>query len=97
MEEDLKTKLNRETAKAEWSALAPFFAGDRMVAVKSGVDLIEVAVHIAENNVDTVKTLQDNGTIFRPDENQALHWHEQKSVLWAVVINPWVLVQETSK
>lgn len=93
-EETLAQKLNRETAKTQWGVLAPFYAQGRMVGIAKGQDLIETAIAIAEDNAAKIKELQDKGLVFTPTDDNAKHWHESTATLWALVVNPWVLVQE---
>lgn len=95
-EEDVRQKLNRETAKIEWQALAPFFATGQMLVLSQGEDLIEVATAIAEDKADNISALQSANKLGPASDQQASQWHQQNAVLWAVVIKPWVLVQETS-
>jgi len=94
--ESLASKLNQETAKIAWGALAPSFAQGRMICVSAEHDLIKVASAIAEDNADAVRKLQATGGLFQPTDAHAKCWHETEAVLWAVVINPWVVVQEPS-
>jgi hypothetical protein len=32
--------------------------------------------------------------VLNASDEMALSWHESQSLLWAVVVKPWVLVQE---
>ena len=97
MDEDLKTKLNRETAKISWDELQRFYAAGSVVAVKSGLDLIKVAEHFSSDNTAEVAPLLESGDVYRPDDSQAEQWCQQQASLWAVVIAPWVLVQEVNE
>ena len=94
MEEDIRLKLNRETAKIDWQSLAPFFATGQMLHLAKGNDLIEAAAAIAEDDAKKVKALQAANALSNASDQQAQQWHEQNATLWAVVIKPWVLVQE---
>lgn len=93
-EESLFNKLNRETAKIEWTALAPFFAQQRMICLAKGEDLINVAIAIAEDDAATIKQLQADSKLYSPSDTDAQRWYDEGAVMWAVVVNPWVLVQE---
>ena len=91
---DLTTKLNRETAKIAWTELQRFYASGSVIAVASGIDLIQVAKLISEDNAQAVEQWLADGKIYRVDDSQAAKWLEDDLVMWAVVVAPWVLVQE---
>ncbi|MFA7555108.1 MAG: DUF2288 domain-containing protein [Spongiibacteraceae bacterium] len=93
-ETDLKTKLNHETAKMRWAELQRFYASGSVIGVAIGVDLIEVAIEFTEDNQAAVAQRLAAGTVFKIDDERGMAWHEQQPELWAVVIAPWILVQE---
>lgn len=93
MEESVRSKLNRETAKLDWQAVAPFFARGQVIAVQPGTDLIEVGASISEDNIELVKAWQQQSVIFTPSDADALCWHQQNTSFWGCVINPWLLIQ----
>lgn len=94
IDKDLKTRLNKETARISWQELQRFYASGTLVAVKPGIDLIEVACHFSSDNKQAVESLMGEGSVFQPDDAQAQDWFEREASHWAVVIAPWVLVQE---
>lgn len=89
----LKAKITGETAKIPWRELQRFFAQGRAIAVAEGVDLVEVAGAITEDQADAVKTWMESGKLDNVSDEQALAWFEADALVWAVVIRPWVLVQ----
>ena len=94
-EEDLRTRLNGETSKIAWNELQKFYAKGRVIGVATEQDLIEVACEVSRDNKEVVEQWLQTGVIFQVDDQMARKWHENKSTHWAVVIAPWVLVQET--
>ncbi|MCR8923339.1 DUF2288 domain-containing protein [Dasania sp. GY-MA-18] len=92
-EEDLRTKLNRETSKISWHELQKFYAKGAVIGVAAGMDLIEVGVQISADNKTLVQQWLADGSISQVNDQQAQAWYEQEQMLWAVVIMPWVLVQ----
>ena len=92
--QDLKTKLNQETARINWQELQRFYASGAVVAVKPGCDLINVACHFANDNKLEVASLLKTGSVFQPADSQVQGWYDRQAERWAVVISPWVLVQE---
>jgi len=93
-EEDVKSRLNRETARIDWEELQRFYARGVVVAVNPGLDLIEVATHFFKDDKQAVELLMSEGAVFQPDDEQARDWCERKVSHWAIVLAPWVLVQE---
>ncbi len=93
----LRAKLNLETAQLQWPELERHFARGDVIKVAMGMDLVEAALHIAENNAATVQTWLAEGRIARADMSDAEDWHARQPMFWAVVVAPWVLVQEVVK
>ncbi len=90
----LRAKLNLETAQLQWPELERHFARGDVIKVAIGTDLIEAALNMAENNTDQVQAWLTDGRIARAGMNDAEDWHARQPVFWAVVVAPWVLVQE---
>jgi hypothetical protein len=92
--ETLRAKLNLETAQLAWPELERHFARGDVVRVAVGVDLIEAALLIAENDAAEAQAWLSDGRMSRADMNDAEDWHARQVQFWAVVVAPWVLVQE---
>lgn len=90
----LKAKLNLETSTIAWKDLQPFFAAGQVIAVNENLDLIDVAAQIAQDNKKQIEAWMTESKIAKVTDQQATNWYEQDSSLWAVVIRPWILVQE---
>lgn len=97
MSEDPSTlyaKLLGETAPISWAELQPFFARGALLRVASEVDLIEAAQAVAQDDRETVAEWLAKGHMVALVADQAQDWLERDPPLWAVVVAPWVLVQE---
>lgn len=94
MNEFEKAKVNLETAKIYWSELQRFFAKGEAVWVSNDLDLIEVAHQFSIDNKTQVQKWLENKRVALVSDEQALCWIENDAQLWAVVIKPWILVQE---
>lgn len=92
----LRAKLNLETARLAWPELERHFARGVVVRVKPGFDLVDAALQVAENNTGAIQAWLADGTLARPDMEDAQRWHAAQQVFWGVVVAPWVLVQETA-
>lgn len=91
---ELYAHFNAQTAKLDWPELARHFARGVVVKVAPGLDLVAVAVAMAQDRSDEIETWTQAGQIHRASDDDARDWHEQNSVFWAVVVAPWVVVQE---
>ena len=93
----LRAKLNLETAQLAWPELERHFARGDVIKVAPGMDLVDTALTVAENNAATVEAWLANGRIARAELSDAEDWHARQPMFWAVVVAPWVLVQEVLK
>ncbi len=92
--EGLRVKLNRETGRIAWRELQRYYAQGRAVAVDPRLDLVEVALRLAQDDVERVARWMRRGEIGPVSDPQARVWYQREALLWAVVVSPWVLVQE---
>lgn len=95
--EILRAKINQETAKIRWSSLQRFFAQGTAVWVDQGLDLVDVALAMAEDSAERVGSWTVEGRVAKVSDAQARYWIEQDALVWAVVIRPWVLVQDAER
>ncbi|KAF0205312.1 MAG: hypothetical protein FD173_1074 [Gallionellaceae bacterium] len=93
-QEILRAKVNLETSRIAWKDLQRFFASGGAIAVSSDLDLVEVAFQISEDNKKQVAQWLSEGKIGPVSDDQALAWYEADADVWAVVVSPYVLVQE---
>ncbi|WP_321348228.1 DUF2288 domain-containing protein [Halopseudomonas oceani] len=83
------------TAQIEWKVLEPHFARGDLLAVDAALDLVQVAAAMMEDNSEAIKGWMDSGKLQVASDSCAADWAERNpDTLWAVVIRPWVLVQE---
>jgi len=93
----LRAKLNLETAQLTWPERERHLARGDVIKVAIGMDLVDTALHVAENNAATVQAWLADGRIARAELSDAEDWHARQPMFWAVVVAPWVLVQEVVK
>lgn len=92
---DLETRLNGQTAQIHWLELQRYFARGVVRQVAVGMDLITVGRAIIDNENSTVQAWLDAEVLTVPDEGRAQRWFDANTKLWALVVAPWVLVQES--
>lgn len=93
MNNEIEQKINSETAQIRWSELQRFFASGNAIAVDASLDLIQVASEITNDNAIQVKAWMDAGLVDVVKDSQAQAWYEENTLVWALVVKPWVLVQ----
>ncbi|WP_313306662.1 DUF2288 domain-containing protein [Stutzerimonas balearica] len=90
----LYAKLLGETAAISWPELEPFFARGALLRVAGEADLVAVATAVAEDDRSKVEVWLTSGELAKMPAEQAMDWAKRRPDLWAVVVAPWVLVQE---
>ena len=93
-EKILRAKVNMETSRIAWKELQKFFAGGSAVEVSPELDLIEVAYQMHSDNKIQFKQWLEHGLVEKVSDERALAWLNSDAELWAVVVSPWVLVQD---
>lgn len=88
-----RARINSETAKIPWRELQRYFAAGKLRLVALGLDLVEVAYALHQDDTESVQRWVANAELATVSDDQARRWYEQDAVLWAVVVKPWVLVQ----
>ena len=88
-----RAKINSETARIPWRELQRFFAAGKLRLVAPGIDLVEVAYALQQDDLDAVQAWVDGEELDAVSDDQARQWFEQDAELWAVVVKPWVLIQ----
>lgn len=92
----LKARLNTETAKIGWEEIQRFFAKGQVFIVANELDLIETAAKIIQDEKGSVEEWLDQKLILQATTEDAKRWNQSDPDLWAVVVAPWILVQEAA-
>ena len=91
-----KAKVNLETSQIPWQELQRFFAAGLAIAVNTDLDLIEVAYQFSIDNKPLVENWLNKQQIGLVSDQQAIDWLNSNAEVWAVVVKPWILVQDTA-
>jgi hypothetical protein len=91
---ELHDLLNAQAGRIGWDELARHFARGVVVWVAAGTDLLEIAESIVGDDADQISGLHAAGKLARARDEDAVRWSADKTEFWAVVVAPWVLVQE---
>ena len=90
---EVRAKLNRETAKIGWMELQRYYAAGNVLAVAESADLIAVAEAFHTDSAEQVKQWPESGTVAPVDDASAAAWVGTDAEHWAVVVAPFVLIQ----
>ncbi|MBI0325569.1 DUF2288 domain-containing protein [Burkholderia plantarii] len=90
----LYTQLLGETAKIDWCDLERFFAQGKLLSVARDLDLVSVAEAIAADRTEQVTQWLAAGHVVRMPAELAQDYAARTPELWAVVVSPWICVQE---
>ncbi|RBP25360.1 hypothetical protein DET50_12362 [Marinobacter pelagius] len=94
--DDIKAKLNLETSRINWHELQTYYARGQVVRVAPELDLLEVAAELTADNKAQFEQWMQKGEVGDVSPDVARTWYDRNAELWAVVVAPWVLVQDRS-
>ncbi|MBP0011658.1 MAG: DUF2288 domain-containing protein [Roseofilum sp. SID2] len=93
--EDIRERLTQEIDRAQWQWLKPHIARDNVVVVTQGLDLVDVGVAIATDQLTSVQHWISEQLIAKPTLEQLNHWERVEDQQFeALIVQPYVLVQE---
>jgi hypothetical protein len=87
-------KLAAESGVIAWPELQRHFARGVVVVVSPPLDLLEVAAAMARDDAPMLGDWMQSSRVLRATYEQARQWEMAQPALRAVVVAPWVLVQE---
>ena len=92
--DEVRARILGETAEIAWQELARHFAAGDTLAVDSDLDLIEVALHLHQDNASQLAGWLAEGLVAPVSDELAQHWFTNEQLVWTCVVKPWILVQE---
>ena len=92
--EQLTARLNTETALITWPELERHFARGALMTVSPDLDLVQLGAHMIHDDKNIIDAWLESGELRKTTDDDARGWSEGEPLLWAVVVAPWVLVQE---
>ncbi len=91
-----REKINQETSQILWAELQRFFASGLAIQVDRTLDLVDVAWCFAQDDKPQVEKWLQQNKVGPVADQQAQQWLDDDALVWAVVIKPWILVQEVT-
>ncbi|HEY9296421.1 DUF2288 domain-containing protein [Coleofasciculus sp. FACHB-64] len=93
----LREELAELLDEAEWNWLMPHAEREAVVIVAQELDLLDVGVAIANDDVSSVQHWISEQLIYKPSEAQKQDWNDNKNKRFsALIVSPYVLVKETA-
>ena len=93
--QDLKAQLTENMDEAEWDWLVPHAQRDAVIIVADQLDLLDVGVAIASDNISKVQVWIDEALLAKPSTEQLGEWNGNRTKRFnALIVEPYVLVQE---
>ena len=89
--------LASEAGEITWPELEPHFARGVLIVVSDKLDLIDVATCAAQDERVEMENWMQQGLVERARDDHAHRWNLSKPLFRAVVLAPWVLVQEARR
>jgi hypothetical protein len=91
--DDLREKLAAEVGTVSWPLLRPHHERQSVFLVDQQLDLVEVAVGAAADQVEQIRDWLQAGRLARPSRAQVDSWEEQHTSFACVIIQPFVFIQ----
>jgi hypothetical protein len=92
--EDLRAELSEMVDEAEWEWLMPHARRDALLVVDDDLDLLDVGVAIATDNVSSVSGWINQQRLCKPSPEQLSRWGSDPTHRFkALIIQPYVLIQ----
>lgn len=92
--DEIKALLNLETSRIGWRELQTYYARGHVVRVSRELDLLDVAAELTADNKARFQHWMKQDQVGDVSPELAQAWFDREAELWAVVVAPWVLVQD---
>ena len=92
--DEIKARLNLETSRITWRELQTYYARGHVVRVAPELDLLDVAAELTADNKAQFQHWMKQAQMGDVSPDLARAWYDREAELWAVVVAPWVLVQD---
>jgi hypothetical protein len=91
---NLHEELTQALDQTEWEWLAPHLERDAVILVAPGLSLVDVGVAIATDDATTVARWITEQLMGKPSLAQQHLWNAGNPTFTALIVQPYVLVQE---
>lgn len=92
---ELREEIAQSLDEAQWDWLVPHVKRDAAIVVSQELDLVDVGVAIANNEVSRVQDWIERQLIQKPSIEQLNDWNDKPSKRFqAIIVQPYVAIQE---
>lgn len=94
--QDLRAELTEMIDQAEWDWLKPHAWRDALLVVNPDLDLVDVGVAIASDNVASVQRWIEQQLLSKPSADQMIDWNARPTKRFStLIVQPFVLMQDS--
>jgi len=94
MSDALRAHLSNEVHRVDWKPLSPHAKRGALVLVDARLDLVDVALAIANDDAERVRQWMDARQLLKPTEDQIARWKgEAEERFTVLIVQPYVLAQ----
>lgn len=90
---DTRTRLKEYLGTATWELLEPHVVRDTVICVSPDLDLLDVAVAVADDDIDYVQSKMDLQKIRKPSEAELVEWKDENKKFLSIIVSPFVLIK----
>ena len=92
---DLKAELAKDLEQAEWEWLIPHVKRDSVLIIAKELNVVDVGIAIASDNLRSVQHWISEQLIQKPSETQLSDWNSDPQKRFnTLIVQPYVLIQE---
>ncbi|MEA3545596.1 MAG: DUF2288 domain-containing protein [Thermodesulfobacteriota bacterium] len=86
--------FKRDLAEVDWRELKIHLQRDAIIIVSAAIDLIEVAVAVADDDKNRVEAWIAAGQLGKPTEKQLESWEQEPDNRFRMlIVQPYILIQ----
>ena len=90
-------RLEKYTGEVTWKYLKSHFEAGALVYIDQALSITEVGEAFTSDDAARVKEWRGKGDIVTPSAPHAEYWEQSGTVFRALVVSPFVLIQELEK
>lgn len=92
---ELRAELAKDLDEAEWEWLIPHVKRDSVLIIAKELNLVDVGIAIASDNLRSVQHWISEQLIQKPSETQLSDWNSDPQKRFnTLIVQPYVLIQE---
>ena len=92
---ELRAELEKDLDEAQWEWLIPHVKRDSVLIIAKELNLVDVGIAIASDNLLSVQHWISEQLIQKPSETQLSDWNSDPQKRFnTLIVQPYVLIQE---